>query len=310
MSNHGSELMWFGKRNGVGYVGAIDIRTYPDGVPLILWDDCDKPERLLLRARSLLSFIAAMYFADSLRFRGYPIPELILPCVPGARQDRLNDSGDYLFTLKSVANEINARGFPCVTLLDPHSSVTPALIERCRVIESDQYFEGSPCEWSAVVAPDGSAEKRATAVAKLLRLPLLHAWKKRDTLTGRLSGFGIQPINLSVSEGRLLFVDDLCDGGGTFIGLAAETAKFGREADLFVTHGYFSKGIAPLLESFRRVIVTDSVIGTDAVLDESSPEPAAARLNMRINQSRDGRVQIISVCERLLRTNRVKDDTE
>lgn len=309
-----AELSWYGSdRTGLPAGGTIEVRTYPSGDPLIEWQDGDWPERLLLRPRSMLSFMAAMYFVDALTFRQHPIPELILPCVPGARQDRLNDRGDYLFTLKSVADEINARDFPRVTILDPHSDVAPALIERCRVIGVADFIQVKTIDtpWAAVVSPDSGADKRAHSIAKLLGLPLLHAWKKRDVATGKLSGFGIQMIDVSIPAGRLLVVDDICDAGGTFIGLAAETAKFGREADLLVTHGYFSKGIAPLLDSFRRIIVTDSVVGTDAVpLDEDSPEPAAARLNRRINVHREGRVQIIPVCERLLRTNRVEDDSE
>lgn len=290
-----AEIAW---SSGSGDIGVIEVATYPSGDPLIKWDNARQLTRVLLRPRSMLSFMAAMFWMDALAWRGYLMPELILPCTPGARQDRMNSSGDYLFTAKSIAKELNVRSFPRVTVLDPHSDVTAAVIDRCRVIKSADYFEARSEEYVAVVAPDGGAEKRATAVATLLGVPLLHGWKKREVGTGSLSGFGLQQISSDLATGRLLIVDDICDGGGTFIGLVGEMA--GRDVDLFVSHGYFSKGIDPLLAYFGKVICTDSVVGTDAVIDVDSPERESARLLSRIRRSREGRVQIIPICERLL----------
>lgn len=121
-----------------GSAGALETKTYPAGEPLITSQD--SPIRLLVRPRVLSDLHAALYWADALAERGRALPELILPCVPGARQDRLNPSGDQLFTIKSIARDLNARRFPSVTILDPHSDVTPALIERCRVVKL--HFEG------------------------------------------------------------------------------------------------------------------------------------------------------------------------
>ena len=51
-----------------------------------------------------------------------------------------------------------------------------------------------------------------------------------------------------------IIVDDICDGGGTFLGLAAELKKLNAGAlILAVTHGLFTKGIHPLQGEFEHI---------------------------------------------------------
>ena len=111
---------------------------------------------------------------------------------------------------------------------------------------------------TAVVSPDAGAEKRAGKVAKLLGVPLIHGWKTRDVNTGKLKGFGLEGSTIA---GPLLVVDDICDGGGTFLGLADVINARGLQADLYVTHGIFSnaENTAKLLDSYGKVICTDSI---------------------------------------------------
>ena len=159
-----------------------------------------------------------------------------------------------MFSAKSVAKDLNARRFPAVVVLDPHSDVAPALIDRCRVFAAsfpeDRQYDG-------VIAPDGGAAKRASYIASALGVRLYHAWKTRDVGTGTLAGFGTEPL----PSGHYLVVDDICDGGGTFVGLADALVAYGVHADLYVTHGLFTKGTRPLLDRFGRVFCTDSIIG-------------------------------------------------
>lgn len=237
-----------------GIVRSVELRSYPDGMPLVAFP-FGEPTALLLRPNTVNALMTALWWVDAIAERGGIVPALILPCLPGARQDRLNPVGDFLFTAKSVAREINARGFPSVTVLDPHSDVMPAMLERCRVVPAA--FVESETVYAGVVSPDAGAEKRAWRVASSLGVPLYHAWKSRDVATGAISGFGVQTL----TPGRYLVVDDLCDGGGTFLGLAAEIEREGARADLYVTHGLFTKGTKPLLEAFENVYCTDSTTG-------------------------------------------------
>jgi len=78
-----------------------------------------------------------MYLRDQ-----YPGIEiyLIMPYVPNARMDRVET--DYeVFTLKYFSRIINSLNFTSVTVLDTHSRVTDALIDRIKVISPDKFIE-------------------------------------------------------------------------------------------------------------------------------------------------------------------------
>lgn len=239
-----------------GRIEALSLSSYPDGMPLVPFTSA--PKTLLVRPKSVSTLMAALWWVDALVERGHQPPTLCLPCLPGARQDRLNDRGDYLFTAKSIAREINLRRFPRVRVVDPHSDVMPALFNRCDVVHAVDVIRNyvKHERWDAVISPDAGAEKRAGAVAKMLGLPLLRGWKTRDVSTGAIAGFGVQD---SAGFNCVLVVDDLCDGGGTFIGLADELRDM--TADLWTTHGLYNKGTSDLFRKFRYVYCTDSVDG-------------------------------------------------
>jgi ribose-phosphate pyrophosphokinase len=57
----------------------------------------------------------------------------------------------------------------------------------------------------------------------------------------------------------VLLVDDICDAGGTFLGLQTILEGHGATSDLFVTHGLFSAGTKALRRSFRTLYATDSL---------------------------------------------------
>jgi len=99
-----------------------------------------------------------------------------------------------------------------------------------------------------LVAPDAGATKKVDTVAKHFGgLEVIQGYKKRDTATGAITGIGFMG---DVKGKDLLIVDDLCDAGGTFIGLGMKLKDAGAKAvGLYVSHGIFSKGIGALLNS-------------------------------------------------------------
>ncbi len=250
----------------------IGDTTYPDGMSVFNSSFDEVFERyiydvsaLVVRPKSVGALMQALFFADACSWRGYEIGTLVIPYLPGARQDRMNPKGDFLFGAKSIANEINAREFGKVICFDPHSEVMPALLDNCTVIHVDEIFDPLDKIYSCydgVVAPDAGAGKRAELIAKALEIPVIHAWKTRDVASGNsaITGFGIEPI---VGVQKLLIVDDICDGGGTFIGLADHIKSLGQsyeiELDLYVSHGLFTKGIDALTERFGRITTTNSI---------------------------------------------------
>jgi ribose-phosphate pyrophosphokinase len=208
----------------------------------------------------MAEFVAAMFYFDAMRYRGLTVPRLVIPMIPGQRQDRLNSIGDALFTARSIAEMINARKFPSVTVVDPHSDVAPALIDRCRVVPSSACINPPHGKYAAVIAPDAGSDKRAGNVASKLGIPLLRAWKTRSLDNGKITGFGMQSHSLPTGS-LVLVVDDICDGGATFIGLADAICQAGLKAHLWVTHGLFTRGTAGILERYGHVYCTDSAPG-------------------------------------------------
>lgn len=246
----------------------LDFGHYPAGEPFLKGIPyfCENDYDLLVRTADIGVLNEALMFVDAVRWRhGDAKVNLHLPHFPGARQDRLNTEGDMLFTARSVAEMINRRDFQEVWVVDPHSDVVPALVDNIRVVSALDCIKqsmghprhGTPdhVSFSGVIAPDGGAEKRALKVATWLGVPLFQAWKTRDIETGKISGFGCEDI--PPLRNPYLVVDDLCDGGGTFLGLAGVVDE-GVTLDLYVTHGLFTKGVDSLHGAFDRIFTTDS----------------------------------------------------
>lgn len=252
---------------GVDFVSApISTGLYSDGTPIVKIDQfeeiAEKATIMTLKAGSILEFTTAMYLYDALVSKGASPMTLVLPYIPGARQDRVNIGGDILFTAQSVANDINARRFYEVIVLDPHSPVVVNAIDFCveypLALVAEKMWKG----YTGIISADKGGRDRAKQFADAIDKPLFYGGKTRDETNGRLTGFTLEPLNYDGVHpgGHYLVVDDICDGGGTFIGLAEKIAEQGAYADLFVSHGIFSKGTRELKKHYKNVYTTDSLV--------------------------------------------------
>lgn len=192
-------------------------------------------------------------FADYAHQQGRPIAAL-LPYLPAARADRGEPFG-----AKVYAGILNGFGIDQVLCLDAHSPVMPGLVERLTVVDHAPLVREALAQdhaaYVGVIAPDKGAVARASHIAEVLGLPVFKASKVRDFESGQLSGFSCEELP---DEGRLLVVDDICDGGGTFAGLAAATGLGPDRLSLWVTHGVFSGNAPQLREHYGAVLTTDS----------------------------------------------------
>lgn len=200
---------------------------------------------------------------DALR-RKYikPVIRLVSMYFPYARQDRVCNKGES-HSLAVIANFINSLDFESVTILDPHSDVAPALINRvlvtspAEIVVEKILYKYKDYE---IVCPDGGALKRTRAVAKVMGKRVIRADKLRDLQTGAISG--VQLIDKDFAGKNVLVVDDICDGGGTFIPLGEELRKVtDKEVALYVTHGIFSKGLNVLLSIYDVIYVANNLSG-------------------------------------------------
>lgn len=176
---------------------------------------------------------------------------LVMPYVPYARQDRVALDGEPL-SAAVFCTLINSMHFDAVEVWDPHSDVTSALLQNVHIRPTKDLmvstFRQKGMEHllanCAFVAPDTGARKRVAALAKTFGTDMVPADKKRDPVTGKLSGAQVLG---DVPARPLLVVDDICDGGGTFLELARVLReKTDQPLYLYVTHGLFTKGLDAL----------------------------------------------------------------
>jgi ribose-phosphate pyrophosphokinase len=184
----------------------------------------------------------------------------VIPYFPAARQDRVMVTGESL-SVKVYADIVNGLKLKSVSIFDPHSDVTPALLNNCITIQNTQFIskvtELIPSDF-ILISPDAGASKKIFKLASQLGISnILECGKKRNLETGQLSGFSV-PVE-DLNNKSCLIVDDICDGGGTFLGLATELKKK-NSGDLFlaVSHGIFSKGYDSLSGLFKETFTTDS----------------------------------------------------
>lgn len=183
--------------------------------------------------------------------------ELLMPYIPYARQDRVAVPGEAL-SIKVFAEIINGQRYDQVGVWDAHSDVSLALLDRVHHVTAADLLQHRQVHHlfdnHVIVAPDAGAVKRASAVAKALGTDLVRAEKTRSSRTGEITGTRIMNIG-EYRDGAFMIVDDICDGGRTFIELAKALRDVSdRPRSLYVTHGIFSAGFDGLRQWFDRII--------------------------------------------------------
>ncbi len=197
---------------------------------------------------------------DALRRMNVKEISLFIPYFPAARQDRVMIPGEAL-SVKIYADIINSQNYEKVSVFDPHSEVTPALVNNVEVIDNHEYVK--QClqtikEEIVLISPDGGALKKIYKLSAYLGgIEVIECSKKRDVKTGALSGFTVYSDDLKGKTG--VVVDDICDGGGTFLGLGkALQEKNVGDVHLIVSHGIFNKGFEALESIYKTIFTTNS----------------------------------------------------
>ena len=208
-----------------------------------------------------------MFMATDALRRVYPFAhiDLLIPYFPYARQDRVCNAGEAL-SVKVVAQLINAMNYSTVTVVDPHSPVLVAALDRCYVIEQSEAFKGIKQDWHnwTIVAPDAGAAKKTEEFAKLVGAKdVLYFTKSRELSTGRITGMKMLNPEILTGENKLMVLDDICDGGRTFVELYQAfdvPVHFNYDRlELAVTHGIFSKGVTVLTSVYDHVYTTNTL---------------------------------------------------
>ena len=245
--------------------GEIPYRafTFPDGQPHL--EIQSRPsinqvvtiETAIRNPNELFNLLLAR---EALATVGIRDVNLDIRYLMAARMDRSIDLGHPL-TLTIVAKMLRHK-FNDIRVLDPHSSATavflgskpvyPHSVLKCVLA---QYKP----EETYIFAPDAGSTARVLEYLKadVREFDVLQGAKKRNPETGTLSGFELLNTPADLHSRNVLILDDICDGGGTFVGQALMLRELGvKHVDLYVTHGIFSKGTS--LAGIRYIWTTDS----------------------------------------------------
>lgn len=217
------------------------------------------------------SIVELLLSANAVKSMGGILNRLTMDYVPFSRQDRIMNKGES-FSLKVFCDLINNLGFKEVCIKDPHSDVTPALLSNCVVTSQcdvmapvirERFCSEVDCghkeEYTArepfyLVSPDGGALKKIYKLAeKVSCLGVIECSKKRDVTNGKITGVTVSSHDHKMddyhwekyTETTHIIVDDVSDGGFTFIQLSKAMRNIGITGKivLMVTHGFFTKGI-------------------------------------------------------------------
>lgn len=187
---------------------------------------------------------------------------LYIPYLPYARQDK-HISDEKTFALLPFSDVINMCEFGSVTVVDPHSHKALNLINTSKAVYPIEKLRKAFDETNSQLLcyPDKGALTKYSRLDGYKDYVYIYGTKVRDQSTGIITKYDVEATGLSGLN--ILIVDDICDGGATFIILAKELLNKGAKAvNLFVSHGLFSKGIKVLHEAgIKRIFTKDGEFG-------------------------------------------------
>lgn len=242
------------------------VSEYPNGEIKVKLEDIDNLEQKNKIWLSMNGYGSDLFetclIVDAIRNVNKDVDiSLHMEHVPYSRQDRVASPGDP-FSLRAFAKVINSLNFSEVVCVEPHSSVCEELINNLRIRKMKDFFNKELIgNWfpdnPILVAPDKGAYERVKEIAEYLDLDFVSFHKVRNPHNGYIEEMTpLFEVDLSKSY---LVVDDICDGGTTFI-KAAQYLKGCKRLKLCVAHGFFGKGgkaIHELAKYYRAVYVLE-----------------------------------------------------
>ena len=186
--------------------------------------------------------------------------------------------GTYIVTARGINNDlitamnlsqesatrfaeiINSLNFTSVEVLDPHSYVSEALIDRIKIVTPKEIIQKVLDEIGGDVVmfyPDEGAVKRYST---LFVNDFVFGMKHRDTKTRKIDNFSISGDTEAVKGKKVLMIDDICATGSTLSLAAGELKKIGaEELYVFVSHCEETILEGNLLDAITRLYTTDSI---------------------------------------------------
>lgn len=181
---------------------------------------------------------------------------LHIPYLPYARQDK-EISNDATFNRRVLLDFLHPLACKLITSVDLHSKCSTIFN-----IEVSDFHEWVIEQFDPhyLVFPDKGAFDRYPYLDSF-KCITFEFQKARNQANGQLISHQLTK-DVFLPQGRYLMVDDLCDGGATFISIAKQIRDKVPDAEigLAVTHGLFSKGKEILTNEGIQLFYTDSLL--------------------------------------------------
>lgn len=252
--------------NEIGY----RIHYFPDGQLQLEITDCLCNFKDELKVVSRLchgnDLFILLQLDDILKRNGIKY-KLIIPYLTAGRCDRLFNYGQAI-TVDIITNILKGLYCSKIEILEPHSG--RSIDEKCNIFGVTNYMLKEvnikfPCN---IALPDrGALDRTLDLIRNWKDRGIIVCSKVRDSKTNKLSGFKVENT-MNYVEGRPIYlVDDLCDGGGTFLGLAEKLRELNPESlNLMVTHAIQPEGLAKVSKAYDKVYITNSFNDWDLIL--------------------------------------------
>lgn len=213
-----------------------------------------------------------------------PLIHLYTPYLMGGRSDRQFEEGSNNYLKDVICPIINSLNLETVTVLDPHSDVIEACINNLKKEDNYQLmrsvlvppiYEPNTEDTFVLISPDAGANKKIFKLAKQIGYfgDVITCSKSRNE-KGELSNITV-PLTQNHYKKDFIIIDDICDGGATFINIAKyikESLYSNQKIYLVVTHGIFSKGFTELNKYFDGIYCTNSYKDYPLAYQVTSPE--------------------------------------
>lgn len=242
--------------NGIPY----EIQHFPDGeLQFVLKGELCHKEGVRVNARvaNANELFILTQVLDICNRHGM-IPEVHISYLMGARMDRVMDF-NRPFSMK-VVQDVLDRYDADFFVYDPHN---PALICRSQKWRVDRMEKFVFAEDFVLCFADKGAKSRYSGDKCVCYVrDRFHCEKEREPTTGKLNGFKVELDGVEkdrIKGTKVVLIDDLCDGGGTFLGIIKLLRELNpKSISLCLSHAVQREGLVKVANEYDDVYVTDS----------------------------------------------------
>lgn len=240
------------------------------------------PVRIISHLNNFLDLELILCTVSALKEIGVTEIHLFTPYFIGARSDRKFEEGGNWYLKQVVCPIINSLHLNSITIVDPHSYVLGNLLNNFKFQTNLELVKWAtldicgPIEESGrnskypitLISPDAGASHKIYKIAEQIGYTgdIVTCSKERDE-KGNLTKTVVPVIDDGNCNKDFIIIDDICDGGRTFINIAQKIKEYFNHEDfdgyqpkiyLIITHGIFSAGFTELNKWFDKIYCTNS----------------------------------------------------